>query len=265
MLTVGGVAGTTTTALAASACTPSSTFAECADGYSPSGKLGWPDTYYYYASSGGHNCTLYVAYRLKMNGLGDPGGSFGEADQWPTYVLSRLTEATGWAAIKDHKPEVGSIAEFGPGSRGSSGHVAYVEELLSGGKVLISEDDFTSKVMRLETVTTASVSWFIHVHRRHNFSTTPTPSIQQATATSASDPTILRTVTGTWAPGTVTFTYQWYENGKKISSATDKDYTVPKSHRSSVFSVAVEGHEDYYNLVTKTSAGVVPNPPGASK
>ena len=85
------------------------------------------------------NCTNYVAFRLERNGASNflkPGE--GSALHW-----KRHAESAGKPV--NRTPAVGSVAWWQPGKHGisSSGHVAYVEKVASGGKtVYLSESHF---------------------------------------------------------------------------------------------------------------------------
>ena len=90
----------------------------------------------YWQMYSGNNCTNYVAYRMVRKGMPNrrPWKSYGSgnAENWGRYLSGR-TNMT---------PRVGSIAWYKAYSSrgGSSGHVAYVEKVLSPSKVVISQD-----------------------------------------------------------------------------------------------------------------------------
>ena len=93
----------------------------------------------------GHNCTNYVAYRLVKGGMSPerPWDSTGMAYNWGRANRS----------ITDDTPMVGAVAWWEAGdSVGSSGHVAYVQQVVSNRKIVISEDswsgDFHWRVIR---------------------------------------------------------------------------------------------------------------------
>ena len=92
----------------------------------------------YWSMYSGHNCTNYVAYRMVRKGMPNrrPWKSYGSgnAENWGNYLRSR-TNMT---------PRVGSVAWYRAYSSrgGSSGHVAYVEKVLSPSKVVISQDSW---------------------------------------------------------------------------------------------------------------------------
>jgi surface antigen len=100
---------------------------------------GWPWSEYgggnaSYNSYGPHNCTLYAAFRLAENGLGDPG-ALGNAAQWASNAAAK-----GFAV--NQTPAVGSIAQWNAGG-GGDGHVAYVESVDPGGTgITITEDNY---------------------------------------------------------------------------------------------------------------------------
>ena len=75
----------------------------------------------------GHNCTNYVAYRLKRDGVPQPPYRLGNADTW-------APNAKRHGVLVDNKPEVGAVGAW-PGRR----HVVYVEEI--GPNYLITSED----------------------------------------------------------------------------------------------------------------------------
>ncbi|WP_332667283.1 CHAP domain-containing protein [Aeromicrobium sp.] len=108
----------------------------------------------------GHNCTNYVAYRL----------THGRLVARPPGTNSALTwgPAARQAGIPvDDVPTVGSVAWWGAGVGGASatsGHVAYVEAVLLGGVVLVSEDNLNGD-FRWRLMTRLDGTWpsgFIH-------------------------------------------------------------------------------------------------------
>jgi len=75
-------------------------------------------------STGPHNCTLYVAWRLQQAGMRDPG-NWGDASAWGRHLRS------------DHTPTVGSVAWW------SAGHVAYVEQVSADkSQVFVRADNY---------------------------------------------------------------------------------------------------------------------------
>ena len=83
----------------------------------------------------GHNCTNYVAYRLIQSGMPDvrPWSGSGNASNWGVAM----------APITDQTPTVGSVAWYKPHVTPAglgSGHVAYVEQVISDTEIIVSED-----------------------------------------------------------------------------------------------------------------------------
>lgn len=90
----------------------------------------------YWRMVGGHNCTNYVAYRLTTAGLANvrPWIGDGNAKAWGT-LNDDLTDKT---------PVKGAVAWWAAGKdgAGSSGHVAYVEKVVSSTEIIVSEDNY---------------------------------------------------------------------------------------------------------------------------
>lgn len=90
-----------------------------------------------------------------------------------------------------------------------------------------------------------------------------TTAIARGTLTSTPVPTISGTVkvgsrltanAGTWRPGTVTLSYQWYRSGSAISGATGSTYVLTSSDAGKAMTVKVTGRKTGYTPVAKTSA-----------
>ena len=125
-------------------------------GYRKAGKKMWWRMY------AGHNCTNYVAYRLVKGGMSAerPWSGTGMAYNWGR-ANRRITDGT---------PMVGAVAWWKKNARGvgSSGHVAYVEEVVSSRKIVISEDSWSGD-FHWRTITKGSGSWpsgFVHFDDR---------------------------------------------------------------------------------------------------
>lgn len=80
----------------------------------------------------------------------------------------------------------------------------------------------------------------------------PTPTVTGTLKVGAK----LTAVPGTWGPGTVTRTYQWYVNGSAVSKATSSTFTVPSSARGDRVTVRVVGKKTGYTSTSRTSAAV---------
>ncbi len=124
-------------------------------GYSNAGYKDHSSTSYW-SQSTGHNCTNYVAYRLVTNGLPNkrPASLSGNAYNWGSAFASQTDDA----------PAVGSVAWWGT-SFSSTGHVAYVEKVVSANQVLVSEDNWGGD-FRWRSITRSGGLWpagFIHL------------------------------------------------------------------------------------------------------
>jgi len=112
----------------------------------------------YWRMFGGHNCTNYVAYRLVSAGMPNVRPWEGGAD------------ARYWGgsneSITDKTPVKGAVAwwDSNKNGAGSSGHVAYVEKVISSTEILISEDNWQGNFF-YKRITKSGVGWptgFIH-------------------------------------------------------------------------------------------------------
>jgi len=138
-------------------CGPSADYSCTTEGYAGKSE-GWPGRKYGagYASSnsyGYHNCTLYAAYRISMNGVGDPGWS-GNANEWDDKARAAGTPV-------DTNPAVGAVAQW---NGGSFGHVGYVERVTSEG-IEITDDNYglnTTDRWFIARGTSSWPDWFIH-------------------------------------------------------------------------------------------------------
>jgi surface antigen/uncharacterized protein YbaR (Trm112 family) len=109
-----------------------------------------------YASSnqyGYHNFTLYAAYRIAQNGVGNPGWS-DNANGW---------DSKAWAAGTnvDQTPARGAVAQW---NGGSAGHLGYVDNV-GPGWIEVSADNFGLNVTDRWRINAGSPAWpdnFIH-------------------------------------------------------------------------------------------------------
>ncbi len=122
------------------------------------GNAGYESVYRqsFWSQYSGHNCTNYVAYRLIRNGMSStrPAGAKGYARDWGVNMASQTNDT----------PAVGSIAWWDT-SFSASGHVAYVEQVISNDQVIISEDNWGGD-FRWRTVSRDGGRWpqgFIHL------------------------------------------------------------------------------------------------------
>ena len=207
------------------------------EGYSNAGYKRNNDRMYWRMYSG-HNCTNYAAYRMVKSGMPNerPWSGGGNAEYWGRE-MRRITDDT---------PMVGAVAWWKadvPGA-GSVGHVAYVEEVVSRRRIVVSEDswggDFGWKV-----VTRGGTGWpsgFIHFNdRKVRASAAPevvgTPAVGDA----------VRVDVGDWNPD-ATVSVQWLAGGEPIAGATERTFTPTVAERRKRLAVQV----------TATRRGYVP-------
>ena len=132
-------------------------------GYTPCASAGYSNAGYssnsstsYWRQSTGHNCTNYVAYRLVKNGLPNirPASLTGYASNWgPSFPTQT-----------NNSPAVGAVAWWNT-SFSSTGHVAYVEKVISSSEILVSEDNWGGD-FRWRRITLSGGRWptgFIHL------------------------------------------------------------------------------------------------------
>ncbi|WP_439818442.1 LysM peptidoglycan-binding domain-containing protein [Weissella paramesenteroides] len=97
-------------------------------------------------------CTWYVKGDLSW-----VGNHWGNASAWPS-------SATAAGHTVNSTASVGAVAYFAPGVGGASayGHVAVVDSVNSDGTITISEANYAGKLYNSRTISTSSVSGFIH-------------------------------------------------------------------------------------------------------
>ena len=86
------------------------------------------------------------------------------------------------------------------------------------------------------------------------FTVTATPTISGTAKVKYT----LTAKTGTWGPGTVTKSYQWYRNGKAIAGATKSSYKLSAKDAYASITVKVTGKKSGYLSVAKTSSVKTP-------
>ncbi|MGH3335508.1 MAG: CHAP domain-containing protein [Nocardioides sp.] len=185
-----------------------------ADGYSHFGYRS-ASRHMFWQMFPGHNCTNYVAYRLVRGGMSAtrPWSGSGNADNWGR-AKPRIT---------DGKPMVGAVAWWKrnvPGA-GSSGHVAYVEKVLSRRRIVISEDSWSGD-FHWRRITKSGTGWpsgFIHFDDR-KVAARERPDV---TGRAAVGQPLVATA-GRWSVPS-SHTFQWLADGKRIRGATSPRFT----------------------------------------
>ena len=199
-------------------------------GYKKAGKKMWWRMY------SGHNCTNYVAYRLVRGGMSAerPWSSSGMAYNW----------GRAKRGITDGKPMVGAVAWWKanvPGA-GSSGHVAFVERVLSRRKIVVSEDSWSGD-FHWRTITKSGSGWptgFIHFDdRRVRALSRPTIS-----GTPRVGGTLTAT-TGRWTPA-ASYRFQWRADGRPLTGATGQTLQVAAGLKGRQISVQVLARKRFH-------------------
>jgi surface antigen len=177
----------------------------------------------------GHNCTNYVAYRLVKGGMPDvrPWDGSGNASNWGP-ANPRIT---------DDKPMVGAVAWWRanvPGA-GSSGHVAYVQKVVSRRRIVVSEDSWGGD-FHWRTITKRGTGWpsgFVHFDDRE-VRATRKPVIEGTPAVGRT----LRVDPGRWRPE-ARLELQWFAGGEPVAGATGTTFTPGPEQRRQRLSVRV--------------------------
>ncbi|QXT63965.1 hypothetical protein [Tessaracoccus palaemonis] len=174
-------------------------------------------------------------------------------------VLGLLTKTptpsiSGTARIgKTLKAKAGT---WGPGT------VTLKYQWLRGGKAITGATKSTYKLTskdkgaKVSVKVTGSRSGYATVSKTsksvtalYSFSKTPKPTISGTAKVGKK----LTAKAGTWSPK-ATLTYRWLRDGKAISGATKKTYTLTTKDKGKKISVKVTGKKKYYATVAKTSA-----------
>ena len=188
---------------------------------------------------------------------------------WPN--LSGPGEGVVWTATDSvdpgapkimGTPKVGSRLTVDPGTWGP-GEVALrfrwyrgSEELPETGQSRVVTAEDAGKQLRV------AVTGDHNTHRSRTVLTPFTATVARGTLTIGSPtisgtPTVGRTLTsrtGTWGPGTVTTTRQWYRSGSVIAGATGWTYKLTSADRGKRISLKVTGKKSGYTTHTATSA-----------
>lgn len=190
----------------------------------------------------GHNCTNYVAYRLKRDGVPMPSYRLGNADTWAPNAKRNGVRV-------DSKPEVGAVGAW-PGRR----HIVYVDEV-GPNYLIISEDNWPGyypkgmyrklKVFKGER---GYPTQFIHFKGKSTING-PVPTVDGT-------PEVGETLTakaGTWTPSGVSLKYQWLRDGFIIKGATDRSYTLTSNDVGNAMTISVTGSKSGFESRTASS------------
>ncbi len=225
-------------------------------GYSNAGYSAVNDQMYWRMYSG-HNCTNYAAYRMIKAGLPAtrPWSGSGMAYNW----------GLANASITDQVPKVGAIAWWNrnSGGVGSSGHVAYVEKVISTTEIVISEDSWGGDFdwRRIVKDGRGWPSGFIHFKDRIT-----NVLVNTVAPTVVGTPQVgvpLSATAGTWSGAPTSYGYQWLANGVDIPGAIAATYTPTATDLDAAISVRVTALRSGYVSGTATSAPGAPVVKGA--
>jgi surface antigen len=195
----------------------------------------------------GHNCTNYVAYRLKRDGVPEPSYRLGNADTWAPNAKRNGVRVDG-------TPEVGAVGVW-PGRR----HIVYIEEI--GSNYLItSEDNWPGyypkgmyrkiKVFKGER---AYPTQFIHFKGKSTING-PLPSVTGTPKVGST----LNATAGMWSPSDVTLKYQWLRDGVIITGATKTSYTLTADDVGRAMTISVTGSKS--GLASRTASSEPTDP-----
>lgn len=221
-------------------------------GYTSCNAAGYSDAGYgansrrmYWRMYGGHNCTNYVAYRMVQAGMPDerPWTGDGDAKNWGV-AMSRITDAT---------PAVGAVAWWRAGvtGAGASGHVAYIERVVSPTEIVISEDSWGGD-FKWRTVYKDGPGWpsgFIHFVDQKKLAATAAPRIDGTPQVDAP----LRGFIGRFAPSGSTQALQWLADGVPIAGATAQSYTPTAADTGKAISLRSTATRSGYATATSES------------
>lgn len=187
----------------------------------------------YWRMFAGHNCTNYAAYRMVRSGLANsrPWTGGGNATNWGT-AMNRVTNGT---------PRVGAVAWWKAhvSPAGSSGHVAYVERVVSAGEIIVSQDSWGGD-FSWARITRASKGWpsgFVHFNDVRQLNTTA-PAITGTPKVGS----VLTASPGVWTPAGARFTYQWTQDSVNIAGATGRALTLTRARLGKRISVLVSAN-----------------------
>ncbi len=218
-------------------------------GYSDAG-YGAVNSQMYWRMYSGHNCTNYAAYRMIQAGLSSerPWSGSGMAYNWG-HAMAHLTNS---------RPAVGAVAWWDryDNGTGSSGHVAYVERVVSADEIIISEDSWSGD-FHWRRITRDSGRWptgFIHFVDKA-IQNTESPVITGTPQVGVE----LQVSRGSWSPGPGTeVARQWYADAVPIKGATGRIFTPTAAEKGLPITVATTATRDGYASATVTTAPTAP-------
>jgi surface antigen len=252
-----GVQQRTASPIASEAAEPASGSTYLCTGYAGCRNAGYSDAGYgatnnqmYWRMYSGHNCTNYAAYRMIRAGMSTerPWSGTGMAYNWG-HALDHLTNS---------RPAVGAVAWWDryDNGIGSSGHVAYVERVVSADEIVISEDSWSGD-FHWRTITRDSGRWptgFIHFVDKA-VQNTEAPVITGTPQVGVE----LEVSRGTWSPGPGTeVARQWFADAVPIAGATGRTFTPTAAEKGLPITVTTTATRDGYASAAVTTAPTAP-------
>jgi surface antigen len=250
------VAGLGVTAGAAPASATVTTLCKC---YTACAKAGYSSSGYasankkmYWRMYAGHNCTNYAAYRMVRSGLSNtrPWTGSGNATNWGKAM----------SGITNKYPRVGAVAwwKAGVSPAGSSGHVAYVERVISSSEIIVSMDSWGGDFSwgRVTKTTKGWPSGFVHFNDVKQLNT-KAPAITGTSKVGS----VLTSSTGTWKPSGARLSYRWAQDGAWISGATAKTLLLTKANEGKKITARVTARHTGYptvSVISRPTAAVQP-------
>ena len=185
-----------------------------------------------------------------------------EEDTTPPTEPPLLTLTTAVPTVSG-RPETGHTLTASPGAWGPDG-VALSYQWYRSGQAIPGATLATYQLVGddLGATLTVTVTGAKQGYATASETSAPTAAIVKGSLTPRT-PTITGSVKvggiltanpGDWGQPEVTFTYQWYANGKKISRATQQQYKLTASNRGKRITVRVTGTKPGLGTATRTSA-----------
>ncbi len=210
----------------------------------------------YWRMYAGHNCTNYAAYRMVKSGLPNerPWSGGGNATYWGTSMSS----------ITDGTPRVGAVAwwKANTGPAGSSGHVAYVERVVSADEIVISQDSWNGD-FSWAVVTRSSGNWpsgFVHFNDKP-LTNVEVPVVSGTPKVGA----VLTASSGAWRPTAVNVSYQWFADGAPVTGAVGTTLKLTRAQLDQQLTVRATATQLGYPSASATSVPTEPVQPGQLK
>ncbi|WP_156316570.1 FG-GAP-like repeat-containing protein [Leucobacter japonicus] len=198
-------------------------------------------------------CTSFVSWRLNSaNGIpfsNQYGGvtRWGDAGQWAATARSLNIRV-------DTTPEVGAVAWSGPyyGDASAFGHVGWVADVLSDGRVVIEEYNAGwAGAYSTRTVSRSQFQGYIHIADIVKpFTKTGTASISGVAMVNG---TLTASASG-WSPAATSYTYRWMRNGTVIAGAKSATYQPTLADLGNKISVEVTGNRSQYRASSAISS-----------